>query len=209
MLMLGEDKKMNNYFIEFQWLNSLEEDEKWEEARQYIWDLWKANKEDVNVLVRLGTECWYVLMLWDSEIYTSALNYQRFQENLIEVTQYGLERFSNNSLFLWTFGYMISMFPTLFYKGGEENSYLLWEKTGEEMLEKASRICSEDLIIRLLFYGTRKANKSYFMLRKSIQKLLPERFPGNSKIEKYFLEILSNQSCDTVQADDSSILTEK
>ena len=143
-------------FIEVEGLAELEQSGKWGEAKDLVYNLWNRDKKDEYKLCRLIFECWYVLCEWDSCISKEALSYDNFKETLIEAVRYGFEHFNTNSVFLWVCGYMISLFPYLFYKGDDDKLYKEWEQQGKDMLLSAKNSDSENLIAKVFYLGTQK-----------------------------------------------------
>ena len=48
-------------------LEELEKKEKWEEARVILYDLWSADKENLDFFMRLSSECWFLVAEWEVE----------------------------------------------------------------------------------------------------------------------------------------------
>lgn len=182
-------------------LSELENDLKWEEARALLYNLWDQDRENIELFLRLFSECWYLLCEWEVEEGTKGLSWDAFRDTLIECTTYGLEHFNQDIRFLWLGGYMISMFPYLFYRdeSDEDKSgalYLKWESKGNEMSEKAARQEPNNLLAKLNFVGsyqfvTANGNDEYLETKKRLAPFLGKYFPGDTIIEEYFREIYS------------------
>ena len=78
-----------------------------------MYNLWDQDRENIELFLRLFSECWYLLCEWEVEEGTKGLSWDAFRDTLIECTTYGLEHFNQDIRFLWIGGYMISMFPYL------------------------------------------------------------------------------------------------
>lgn len=48
-------------------LEELEKEEKWEEARVMLYDLWSTDKENIDFFLRLSSECWFLVAEWEVE----------------------------------------------------------------------------------------------------------------------------------------------
>jgi len=177
-------------FNEDKYLEQLEKEEKWKDIKKYLYEKWKNNKEDIDTTLRLGTECWNILEMWDYCINNDGLNYEDFQDALIEVTEYGLKHFTDNIKFLTVVGYMTNMLPYLFYKENKEEYFTEWENKGRSMLQKAYHLSQNNILAKVLFYGSindvMKGNEA----KEEIKPILADLFPGNTSIEQYFREML-------------------
>jgi len=182
---------INNYFSDVDSLAELESHEKWEEARCLLQKMWESDRLNSKKLIRLLSECWHVLSLWDCCIKTEELSYNVFQSTLIEYTEFGLRNFENDPYFLSVTGYMISLFPYLFYELGECDRYKEWENKGKEMLLKSKKLNPDDAIANILYLGTTPDFAKYNEAKFSIAPSLVGYFPGETAIEIYFRDILS------------------
>ena len=190
MLGLERGDRMNG-FIEVQGLLELEQSEDWDNARVLLYSLWENDKDNVNKLCRVISECWYVLTEWDCCISNKNLSYDDFKNTLINVTEYGLAYFSDNEKFLWMTGYMISLFPYLFYKDDIDDLYSQWEQRGKEMLLHSNQIAPDNLISKVLYLGTLNNSDDYLTTKLQLAPLLTNIFQGQTVIEEYFKDILS------------------
>jgi hypothetical protein len=187
----NEMRLMMSYFIDVEGLIGLEKQEKWEEARTLLYNLWESDKLNSDKLIRLLSECWYVLSLWDCCIDTENLSYQTFKDTLVKCVEYGLLKFNDNPRFLCMAGYMSSILPYLFYEGNTESLYVEWEQKGKEMLNLSTVLNGDDLISNMLSLGAKSATSEYF---ESVNKLLPmlnNIFPNETAIELYFRDVLT------------------
>ncbi len=180
-----------SYFVEVSGLEDLEKQEKWEEARSLLDDEWKDDKLNSDKLLRLLSECWYVLSLWDCCINTEKLSYQAFQDTLIECMNFGLSNFGNAPRFLCVAGYMASTLPYLFYSSGSDDLFVEWEQTGIEMLRKSSDLDPNDLMAKTLYLGTSAHSSEYAEAKKCLSSQLSHLFPNETTIEMYFKDMSS------------------
>jgi len=170
----------------------MEHSEQWEAIRQMLFDQWQKDKSNFEVLIRLASECWLVLTEWDCCINNENLVFEKFKNNLIDTCIYGLKHFETKTEFLCVFGYMISLFPYFFYYGESDGRYSLWEKRGKEMLERAHQNAPNDLLTKVLFLGSTDREREYRTEKSKLEFLLSELFPGDSAIEQYFKDVLTN-----------------
>jgi hypothetical protein len=189
------------FFTAINGLSELEDREKWEEARFMLYELWNADRENLDLLLRLLSECWYVLCEWGCSIMISdedpAENpiFRIFKDTLIECTTYGLTHFSNDPRFLWMAGYMISMFPYLFYDGDTGDLYTEWESKGKEMLALLYKQNPNDLMAKIAHLGSyliSDADKEYRKAKRKLTPLLGNYFTDSTVIEQYFKNVLSD-----------------
>ncbi|MCL2311030.1 MAG: hypothetical protein FWC41_00865 [Firmicutes bacterium] len=181
------------YFSILENLYDLEQDGQWEAIRKLLYKQWENHKSKLESLVTLAFECWIVLSEWHCCIKNENLNYDLFKDNLIDVYNYGIEHFDNNQIFQCLFGYMMSLFPNLFYSDDDLSGekYVLYENKGKAMLEKSYRNNPNNLLAKVLFFGTTDKTKEYNKAREEIKPLLTTLFPGKTAIEQYFKEVLS------------------
>ena len=188
---LKRGDKMNG-FLEVQNLLELEQAGRWNSAKEILYNLWYEDKNDIDKLCRVLAECWYVLSAWDCCTRNETLSFDAFKAILAEVMQYGLTHFSTNADFLWKSGYMISLFPYLFYEESSESLYNEWEQKGKSMLYSATQIDPDNLISKVLCLGTHAFSDEYLNSKMKLAPLLYAAFPGHTAIEVYFKDVLSN-----------------
>lgn len=186
---MSEDKigENMNCFIEIEGLKELESKEKWDEAKELLYDLWSENKDNIDLTIRLIAECWYVLAEWEF-VDNQKLCYESFSRTLQEVNIYGLENFKENHKFSTIVGYMISTLPFLF---GKDEVY---ESIGKSMLERVYINNPEDLFGKIFYLGTTNNIEKYRHAVKEAENKskLGELFTGDTAIENYFKEVVSN-----------------
>ena len=179
------------YFLEVAELVTLEQQEKWEEARSLLFDQWNSDKNSIDKLLRMMTECWYVLVEWDCCIANEGLSFQQFKETLMLSADYGLQHFPENSRFLCMAGYMISLFPYLFYQDGLDYNYLELEQKGKEMLAASYALNPDDPVATVFSLGTKNQDQEYLEAKAMFSASFTDLFQGETAIEQYFRDILS------------------
>ena len=180
-----------NYFTNIKGLAELEQQEKWDDVRKLLYEIWVNDKLDNGKLIRLLSECWYLLAEWDCWVKGGEQSFKTFKNVLIECTEFGMKNFMNNPRFLCVAGYMITMFPYLFFWNGTDRLYTEWEKKGAHMLRKAYELDPLDKVIEILNLGCASDLQEYNKAKKSIQPELEKIFPGDTEIEIYFKAIMS------------------
>lgn len=181
------------FFIEINGLAKLENHQKWEKARTMLYELWNANRENLDLLLRLLSECWCVLYHW-TDINNKNLSYQAFKDTLVECITYGLTHFSKDFRFLWMGGYMISLSPDLFYDGDTDVLYPEWKSKGNEMLALLYRQNPNNLMAEVLYLGLHPVSVEYNKYKEAKKRLIPlldEYFTEDTGIERYFRSVLT------------------
>ena len=181
-----------SYFINVENLFDLEKQEKWEDARKLLYKLWEGDKFNCDKLIRLFSECWYVLSLWDCCLSKENISFQAFQNTLIECIEFGFENFMNNSRFLCIAGYMISTLPHLFLLKGMDSSYIEWEQKGIDMLRKSNEIDPNDRISEILNLGMKFDFDRYNKVKRLFILDLNDSLLNETAIEVYFKNVLGN-----------------
>ena len=173
-------------FIHDPKLETLEQEEKWIEAKDYLLELWNSDKNNVNNILRLGTECWYILAFWER---LNIFNQEKIKywKPLTEVKQYGEKFLCNNPTFLWIYGYMIKLFPYWF--ADIKDAINVGEKIGKDMIIKAHILEPQNPISEMLSINNENS-KAYKIACKKSKELLDTMFDGQTEIEDYFKRVL-------------------
>jgi hypothetical protein len=177
--------------IDWYWkeVDTLEAKRKWKEAKDYMLSEWKRDSQNLKKFIRLGFLCWYVVVEWAC-IDKTNLKHDEYEHMLKELTNFGLNNFESDADFLWTFGYMISLFP--FYFGDYEE----WEVKGYKMLEKAYKLRPNDPVIKLIYFGSKldaKHKKEYQDTCHIVTPILKSRFRGDGGLQQYFKQVLNRE----------------
>ena len=166
-------------FIEIQNLSELDKEKNWEKAIYLLKEKWAENKGNTDVLLRLATECWYVMSNWEFLcLDNSDLEFQDVQNTLIETYNY----------------FMISLFPNYFYtdKDNEGKLFLEYENIGKGMLKSAYENEPKNILYKTLYLGTTNCtNKTIDDAKHELNKIIQNLFPQNTEIEEYFKEVLT------------------
>ena len=167
--------------IDWRWaeVDSLEKQERWNDAKSLLINTWKQNPHDLKVTIRLGFFCWYIL----AEEQPLGIKDVDLEVWLKEVTQFGLTNFVANEDFLWSIGYMISLFPYFF------GDYEIWEAKGISLLKSAYEQCPTDPVYK---YSYLACFNEYGKLEEElhqVQVVLEERFQGDGLLSEYFKDV--------------------
>lgn len=170
-------------------VDALEAQEKYRDALDYMIQNLKSNPDDLKGFIRLGFLCWYIQVYWgilpDGDL--TDKDYKECESLLRELTDFGLRKYRSHPDFLWTFGYMISLFPEVFVDSHDEET----EMKGIEMLREAQTRRPEDPIIKLVVSGSRESEvKGSSELNEQVKHLLPVRFKGTGEMQQYFRDVL-------------------
>ena len=198
------------FFIEVDGLLELEQHEDWGAARRLLYELWDKDKDNLDMLLRLMAECWYVLSEWGCCIPHERLSREDFGDSLISCTEYGLQHFKSDPRFLCMAGYMILLFPGEFYKENTDENYPKWEQIGMDLTSEAYMLFPEDAFVRLNYFGTwETTEKEYYVAQSEIYPVLDEIFPRKTAIEEYFNSICTpwdkRQYTTTMEDDQESL----
>ena len=192
------EKALSGYnlvLIEIEKLSELEQKHQWNDAVILLQNLWNKNRNNEDLLLRLATECWYLITNWDLlDLEHANLRFEDIQSILIETYNFLIEHHSGSNKIIAIFGYMISLFPNYFYTDFDQNGklFLQFEKIGKEMLHQAYLNGAQPLY-EILYLGSIhkvKANSSEQALKLNVREL----FPGDTAVEQYFREVLLRYS---------------
>jgi hypothetical protein len=177
---------------DWQWeeADRLESKRKWQEAKNFMYGEWKKDPYNVTKIVRLGFLCWILTV----EPISEEINHDEYASLFSELVDFGLEHLDHDADFLWTFGYMISLFPEFFWAVEE---YETWENKGRDLIQRAHRSRPDDPIIKLIYLGSKDhehRDDEYHQAYYAVLSLLPERFRGNGVMQDYFRDVLIVQT---------------
>lgn len=178
-------------FPKIKGLAELEKKGKWSNALSLLYNMWKEDRDNLGLLLRVGTECWYRLTYWDHDCDYKrvSFNWAEFTQPLHEVTKYGLERFGKCSAFLWIFGYMIKVFP--YYFSEESDEYTFLEQKGIDMIKLAYSIEPDNRLIEILINRYVENEDDPDATESNIKSDIDYAFDGNTVIEEYFRNIFT------------------
>ncbi len=172
-------------------LKELEDEERWEEARQLLLRKWLTQKDNLSLLLRVETECWIVMSNWDFCADKDIASYDVFKQTLNEAFRYGCARFFSKGDFLCITGYMITLFPYLFYEDNSDDLFIAWENIGKKMLKRANELYPQNPLYNVLYLGTTHNILEYKKAKQTLTPMISTFFPGETTIEQYFKDVLS------------------
>ena len=170
----------------------LEEEYRWLEVTEWVYQQWKKNSEDLNCLLCAGTELWYILLeanYYENNpkisSYIEILDKELVMKRLIEITRYGEEKFANEAIFNSYFGFMINVYPYFFVI---ENSYEEWLKKGHAMIDYSYKLEPDNLFVKAI-YCEQTDSENETTLFEGCKEMwsvtTPEQW-GNSGVKQYF-----------------------
>lgn len=163
-------------FIEDKELERIELQGCYMEAVAYTFSRWLTEKNNLQLLLRAGTEAWFA-DVFDC-LSNDPIDYDRCDEILSETFQYGKTHFSNQADFLCVFGYMLKLSP--FYFDVFDDDFEKWRHIGIEMIRSAHQLAPIDEFIQAMH--SLDTNKRTYLSRSY--------FDGSSEVEVYFRNIL-------------------
>ena len=105
----------------------LEKEHKWKQVISLLKNNWCQDKNNIDIMLRLAMECWYILSNWDIlDLESSYLEFDSIQSILIETYHYFLNTHSKDDKCLSIFGYMMSLFPNYFYDGHDKTGKMFF-----------------------------------------------------------------------------------
>lgn len=193
--------------MDYRWeaIDALEVEEKYAEALTLMVIEWEKHPEDLKVVIRLGFLCWYLIVeagvLGGDGL--DAHGIIECEKLFSELVHFGQATFPDDREFLWTFGYMISLFPEFFDLSALIASGNYGEdphEAGNKMIEKAHILHPEDEIIQLIYlYNSPGLMKSqeYKELCEEVAVQLPFKFQGKGEMQQYFKVVLNRTNFDS------------
>lgn len=183
-------------FKEIKGLEELEKNNQWSTVLKMLYELWINDKDNIDINFRLIGECWYGLVYSDCTIELFDDEWDLYKNTLIEATQYWLNNYEYIETYSSLIGYMISLFPYLFYECDECDEghyYNLWEKIGADLINKSYEKYNNNHIVRLVYLGNANTNynikKEYKKEKSIVGNSINKYFTDNTEIEKYFIRI--------------------
>ena len=167
-------------------LELMEKNNEWTDFLKYL--LVKTEQKiEKNILLRLAAQCWHMLTFYD--FYDSSLINREYLINILEYS-YDLFRlkFSEDSSCLWLFGYFITINPLDFYF--IDDDVFKVEDLGETLIRKALCFEPENVFAQILVSNMDNSSPSHNFIDENC---VFDTFSTNSEVDKYFIEIFTNQ----------------
>lgn len=172
-------------------LPALEADDQWKKAALLLRTKWQKAPDDLGLLLRLISECWYVLSLWDCCIPEREKDEALFASALREGMDYGDARFLQNSDYLLLTGYCLAIRPDLFVRDPLGRDYEKIEAEGHARVKRATELAPESPVAQVLYSGFVNDWAAYRLVQQRNAAQLLALPWGDSAVERYFLEILT------------------
>jgi hypothetical protein len=161
---------------------NLEDDERFDEVFDAYSNLYNRNKNDYEVWKH------FYFFLWTAiEDAPSSFHDKINLRHLLQVMfDEGKKVFADNADFNFIAGYTVSIFP---YEYGDYNDL---EKEGQGMLLKAKQLRRENIIYKLVYFGSisNVDAKEYRQAEIDAAPEVLETFSGTGALNKYFRQVL-------------------
>lgn len=161
-------------------------------AINQLYEKWKENKDNGEVVVRLAFECWYVLSE-SSQTGFSESNCEKAKSILFEIAKMVEEDRIKDDYVLSHIGYMMTMFPEFFFKGDNEGQYKKYQEIGSKMLKSATQISPKNKIAELFMLGNDNKEKDYNKLKKQLKSQILQEYNGEDCFDEYFRDVLTKE----------------
>ena len=157
----------------------------WYEIIDYLALRWRNHPNNLQYLLRLGTQCWGELVFSDLEQQNRESSlYSKSEKYLSETLQYGLHRHNDHFVFLCLYGYLISLFPYYFALTGDYDRDCQF---GKDMINKAYKLQPDDILSSYLASDVH--SPAHNQAEKNLKQNLFFLFPGNSEMDIYFRSV--------------------
>ena len=160
----------------------LEDSEQFDEAYYAYDNLYNQNKNDYNVWKH------FYFFLWTAiEEAPSSFHDKINLRHLLQVMFHeGKKTFADNADFSFIAGYTVSIFP---YEYGDYNDL---EKEGKELLHKATQMKPDNLIYKMVYWGSisNVDQQQYRQAEIDAAPMVLETFNGTGALNKYFRQVL-------------------
>lgn len=172
--------------INWEWTfaDDFENNKDWDNARIYMYKQWSTDMYNIKKLLRTSFLCWTICIDQGNLINNKMIKKEESKKVLDELFNFGLKFFRNEPDFLWLYGYMMTLTPTLF---GDEN---LFEEVGKQWKYEAYIKSNNNDIIKCIFLeglDDESRNKlGYKQLCRELIPIIESTFKGNGYMQKYF-----------------------
>lgn len=129
----------------------LEEGGRWNEAVRTLYERWTLDQNNINNLLCVGGEAWYVLTFFvDRLIEIDGITRDELITILLDTYDYGICHFKNNAYFNAIFGYFIVIMPYMFLRPGSTIGASI-DEMGLDMIARAHALAPEDREISRMY----------------------------------------------------------
>jgi hypothetical protein len=160
----------------------LEEAEEFDKVFEIYSDLYSKSKSDYEVWKHFYFFLWTAIEDASNE-FIEKINLRKLMQNMFDE---GKRNFSELADFNFIAGYTVSIFP---YEYGDYDDL---EIEANQMLKKATEIEPENLIYKLVFWGSLQTvdNEKYKKAEIEAAPKVLEVFSGKGTLNKYFRQVL-------------------
>ncbi|MCD8090467.1 MAG: hypothetical protein LUD81_07605, partial [Clostridiales bacterium] len=185
-------------YKEIKGLALLEKLGRWNAARLLLYNLWRRNKDNMQLNFWVISECWYVTSenIKNPVIGNNKL-VLKFVDTLIEAADYWFGKYGCVENYSALLGYMITLEPMSFYMENDSKDgrlFNMWKNRGYALIEESFRRF-DSLIVKIIYYGSRRDHtKECFDERKKFKASAGNYFSEKTEAERYFKRRLTDVS---------------
>ena len=167
----------------------MEQNEQWGKAAEYLYDVWRINRSDINNLLTAGLEQWYYMTIYEpSTPFMDISEVDLCMRRLSEIMRFWTEHTPSEAACLALFGYCMKVQPFWFCLDSKKVDIDMIRAKGIGMIEEAHALFPDDDVISAI------ANDSSIDFTGFMHELNQW---DNSAIQQYFLSVLGKgQSAD-------------
>lgn len=178
-------------FQEIPNLTGLEQKHKYNETLKLLSDLWSKDEDNLDLILRLSSQCWYYLTNENITITNDECNFIFCKKMLIKITDYVIQKdYIENPTCAWFFGYAMTLFPFCFYEENDDQKYLFIESLGKNLCRKVLTNETSTIVMKYIVSQHMNNEDNSTITNEDLNIA----FPGNSLIEEYFKEICLNKN---------------
>lgn len=178
-------------FQEIPNLTGLEQKHKYNATLKLLNDLWSEDEDNLDLILRLASQCWYYLTNENITITSDECNFIFCKKMLIKITDYVIQKdYIENPTCAWFFGYAMTMFPFFFYEENDDQKYLFIESLGKNLCRKVLTNETSTIVMKYIVSQHMNNEDNSTITNEDLNIA----FPGNSLIEEYFKDICLNKN---------------
>lgn len=184
-------KAEGTLFQEIPNLTILEQKHKYNGTLKLLNDLWSKDEDNLDLILRLASQCWYYLTNENITITSDECNFIFCKKMLIKITDYVIQKnYIENPTCAWFFGYSMTLFPFFFYEENDDQKYLFIESLGKTLCKKVKTNETSTIAMKYIALQCMNNEEKTTITNEDLNIA----FPGNSLIEEYFKDICLNKN---------------
>ena len=165
---------------------NLESAGQWTACVEYLYCMWKTNRGNAHLFLKLSVDTWYTLTLDGPELTLRKAEFDLLEQILTEAYHYFITSFSTETDCQWLFGYMMTTRTDLFLASGLEYSVI--EQQGDDLIAKARS--NGSVLAQLLYALGKSSGRDIRKSRETVKKHIDEYFDVTQAVDKYLIEML-------------------